>query len=187
MRKSVFIFMCLIIAVFSIQAGESRFGLKTMVQNSNYDISGLSLSTDNRTGAAGGLVVVFYPMDFLLIECEALYSIGGYKYQEITGENEITLTMVKVPVLLTVAPTAYIAVYAGPCANFLVKAEDANDNNLEKTFEPLTFSLHAGVQFSFTDSIYVDLRYLKGLSNASKIDGIEMKERTIALGVGLLF
>ncbi len=185
MKKIVFSLM-LLISVSGVTYGmnEVRVGIKTMALISNYTFSGVSNSdNETRTGVMAGMTVVFYPLDNVLIECEAMFSLGGYK----TDIGEYTINSVKMPAIVVFAPVAFFGVYAGPCLNILATAKNPLNENIEKELSPLYFSIHAGAQVSFSESFYVDFRYIKGLNNASKDTDIDMKEQSLAIGIGLLF
>lgn len=184
MKKTIVAFiiaLCMVHAIFAI--GEVRFGVKTMALVSNFTFENITLNNESCTGVMAGAVVVFYPMDNLLVECEALFALGGYK----TDEGEYTITSVKMPALLTFAPIEFFAVYAGPCLNILATARNPLDENIEKELSPLYFSIHTGAQVSFSESFFVDFRFIKGLNSAAKNADIKMIENSLAIGIGVLF
>lgn len=184
MKKTIIISivaLCMVHTLFAI--GEVRFGIKAMALISNYSFSNVTIENESRTGVAVGAVVVFYPMDNLLVECEAIFALGGYK----ADEGEYTITSVKMPALVTFAPVEFFAVYAGPCLNILATARDPQDESIEKELSPLYFSLHGGAQISFSESFFVDFRYIRGLNSSAKDADIEMKENSLAIGIGVLF
>jgi hypothetical protein len=121
MRKTIIIFVILLIPAFSIQAG-IKIGLKAGVNLANASLSNSSLKTDNFTGFQAGPILEIGG-GFLGVDAAILYSQYGLKLDKETIKTSALDIPVNLKLKLSLVDIFGVYFSAGPYASFRL-----NDN-----------------------------------------------------------
>lgn len=170
--------LLLFLATASItQAQFIQFGVKGGVNFAN--IKSEKIDYSNRTSYHVGALLEIRVFQNMSFQPELLYSVQG---AEQSGSTTIDLQYVNVPMMLKFYLISNkLSVELGPQFGFLV------DNNLNNTYEAQDFDFSAGggVAVDLTKSLFVQARYMVGMSELSK--KTEAKNTTFQISLGLKF
>ena len=192
-------------AVMSVSAQNVQFGVKAGLNLSNESkykkINGNDLeSPDFRTGLHIGGVVNWAINERFELEADLLYSMQGYKEQiNVVGEQSLSNKNYKVTshyLTLPIAAKVNIAkgayVECGPQLGYLLSKKDKLEGiETENSFtsdntKKFDFGIFGGLGYKFENGVFVDARYIHGLTGTSKVfDG--GKNRNIQISFGYLF
>ena len=166
----------LFIGVTSVQAQDIKFGLKAGLNFSKLDGDGVD--GDMLTSFHFGALAEVNLIQNFSVQPELLYSTQGTDFE---NEN-YELSYLSLPVLAKFyVITDKLSVEAGPQFSFLVN-ESVPDQFRTKTFD---FAAVGGLSYNLTSFIFVQARYVVGLTDASKDASVTNK--VIQLSAGLRF
>lgn len=164
----------------TVQSQSLRFGVKAGANFSDLigdDTSGLDTST--KTGFHIGALVEFKLLENLSIQPEIMYSSKGAKLDDF---DDVNFNYITVPVLAKLyLITEKLSLEVGPQFSFLI------DESVPDQFESESFDFAAvgGLGYQFTENVFVQLRYVAGLTDTSK--DAEIKNRVFQLSLGYRF
>ena len=175
MKKAILLAVLLILGIGTSQAQLLKFGVKGGLNFANYtggDVEGYDFKTI--TSYHAGVVAEIKLFENFALQPELLYSTQGSK--------NLKLEYLSVPVLLKfymVSDT--FSFELGPQFSVLI------NDDAPKTFDSKTADLATvfGLGYNLTDTIFVQGRYVYGVSEISK--NAEIKNRVIQFSVGLRF
>lgn len=174
----------LLIAVLLLIVGvtHAQLGIKGGANFSNIDgkIEGIKLETriSYHIGAFWEIPII----EGLSLQPELLYSVQGADIDSSHPLDNVDLKYVNVPVLLKLYIMSHkLSIEAGPQFGYLT---DHNLGNVIET-EDFDFSLAGGISFYITKNIFIQGRYIAGMSEFSK--EAEVKNRNIQLSLGIKF
>lgn len=176
MIRNILVLIFILIGYTNIQAQSAAFGIKGGANFSNLTGS----QTDMQFITAyhlGGLVEVNL-LDFVSIQPELLYSLQGANIK--ANHEKINLHYASLPLIIKVYFLEKLSVEAGPQFSVLISdnVENAKVNRTDSSFA-------AGLGFKLTDHIFIQSRYVFGLTEISK--GSETKNQLIQLSMGYKF
>lgn len=177
MRK--FLFLSLVFCAFTAQA-QLRIGIKA---GANFaDLDGITLDTKMRTGFHFGAIAELKLPGSLAIQPELLYSSQGAKV-DAAAFDDIQYDYLTLPVMLKwyLIPDV-VNIELGPQFSFLVKDKNDFDPVDSSTFD---FAALGGVGVNLGDNLFVQGRYVLGLTDASAT--ADVKNRVIQLSLGYKF
>ena len=172
MKKLFFIASILFLGITTTNAQSIRIGGKIGANFS--DLDSATPTGGNKTGFHIGGLLELKLLDNLGLQPELLYSTQGSK--------DLKLEYLSVPILLKfymVSDT--FSFELGPQFSVLI------NDDAPKTFDSKTADLATvfGLGYNLTDTIFVQGRYVYGISEISK--NAEIKNRVIQFSVGLRF
>lgn len=172
MKKLFFIASILFLGITTATAQSIKLGGKIGVNFS--DLESVNATGGNKTGFHVGGLLELRVLDNLALQPELLYSTQGSK--------NLKLEYLSVPVLLKfymVSDT--FSFELGPQFSVLI------NDDAPKTFDSKTADLATvfGLGYNLTDTIFVQGRYVYGVSEISK--NPDFKNRVIQFSVGLRF
>lgn len=173
--KSVFLVFATLVLHLS-QAQEIKFGFKGGANFST--LQGDDFKADNLLSYHAGVLVEFNLLENFSIQPELLYSSQGTKI----NSDDLELNYVSMPVLAKFYLTSKkLSLEVGPQFSFLLS------ESVPEQFRTESFDLAAagGLGYNISQTFFMQLRYLAGLTEASKDTTIT--NRTIQLSVGLRF
>ncbi len=175
--KKIFLAVAIcFLGLTTTQAQSLKYGAKV---GSNFSkIDGEDFSGDNLTSFHAGVLVELNLFDNLSIQPELMYSSQGTKYQD----EKFKLDYVSLPVLAKFyLVSEKLSLEAGPQFSFLL------NDDVPNTFETKTFDFAAigGLGYNLTQNIFVQARYVVGLTDTSKDASVTNK--VIQLSAGLRF
>lgn len=175
--KKLFVLAILLIAgSTTMNAQGIDFGVKAGANFSKLDGDGID--GDNLTSFHVGAVLELNLFENFSVQPEVMYSSQGTKLED----EDIKLDYISVPVLAKFYLISdKLSLEAGPQFSFLV------NDNLEETFETKSFDFAAigGLGFNVTNNLFVQARYVVGLTDTTK--EAEVTNKVIQLSVGLKF
>lgn len=126
---------------------------------------------------AGGFVR-FTLLNRVSFQPEVLYSTQGAKIP--VSKQEVNLSYVSVPLVFQLHFLKKFNLEAGPQLSYLV-----NDNFNTKNINRFDGSVVAGLSFEITDHLFIQGRYLLGLTKIP--DGVSIRNELFQASVGYLF
>lgn len=164
----------------SMNAQGLDFGVKAGANFAKLDGDGID--GDNLTSFHVGALLEVNVFENFSVQPEVLYSSQGTKVE---GVGDFKLDYISVPVLAKFYLISdRLSLEAGPQFSFLIN-DDAP--SVEDQFETKSFDFAAvgGLGFNFTDNIFVQARYVIGLTDTT--EDAEVTNKVIQLSVGLKF
>lgn len=178
MKKLILALIAIVGVSASSQAQFLKIGVKAGPNFSNFSggISGIDYKS--RTSFHAGLVAEINLLENFSVQPELLYSSQGAK---VDGIGDFNLDYISVPVMgKFYLLSDKLSLEAGPQFSFLVNDSQEAYNNQE-----FDFGVAGGLGLNLTKSIFIQARYVVGLTDASKY--AEVKNSTFQLSAGFLF
>lgn len=184
MKKYSILFVFLLLSVAFANAQMLRFGLKAGVNFANLtggDLEGYDFKTI--TNFHGGVVMELKLIDKLSIQPEVLYSTQGAEVEGLGEQFKNELGYLSIPVMAKIYLGGdKLSLQAGPQVSFLLSERSDFEVSDAETFD---FSVGAGLEYKFTDNIFIQGRYLAGLTEANQ--DAEVKNSVIQFSFGFMF
>jgi opacity protein-like surface antigen len=180
MKKTILITTLLLILSFSVQSQLLQIGVKAGLNYANF--SGTTIQTDAITSYHGGLVAEIKLLDKFALQPELLYTTQGATYKTALGDFKDELGYIAIPVLAKIYLSKSFSLELGPQASFLLSEKNNFDANNSNTFD---FAVDAGLSFKITKNIFVQGRYVLGLTEVSS--NADAKNSVLQLSAGLMF
>ncbi len=187
MKKIILIPLLLLAMSVNVQAQLIRFGVKAGLNyanqtGTNVTINSINYKTDAITSYHAGLIADIKLTEGFSVQPELLYSTQGATYKNAGIEFMNQLGYISLPVMAKIHLNKTISLELGPQASFLLSQKNQFKVNDTTTFD---FSANGGLVFNVTKSLFIDGRYVLGLTNASK--EAQIKNSTVQVSLGLLF
>lgn len=180
MKKTILVSALLFAMSFSAQAQLLQIGAKAGLNYANF--SGTEIQTDAITSYHAGLIAEIKLMDKFAIQPELLYSTQGASYDRAGEEFKNELGYLAIPVLAKIYLSKSFSLEVGPQASFLLSEKNNFDVNNANTFD---FAVDAGLSFKITENIFVQGRYVLGLTEVSS--NADAKNSVLQFSAGLMF
>lgn len=193
-RRNVFaLVMSMSMGLLATAQDAPKFGLKGGLNVSTLSYSN-NADADWRTGFnLGGLAHIHVTPAFSL-QPEVYYSSQGAKIANPFGSGEMNLNLsyINVPVLLQYNFANGFRLQGGPQIGFLTgvsdKVNDAELNRLNSSnFKSVDVSLPLGLSYLGYSGLGVDTRFNIGLTNINKADNPTIKNNVFQVGAFYLF
>lgn len=172
MKNLFLVASLLFLGLTSVNAQSIRFGAKIGANFS--DLNSSSSTGGNQTGLHIGGLLELKLLDNLALQPELLYSAQG--------SNDFKLDYLSLPVLLKFYLSSNkLSLDVGPQFSVLV------NDDVPSSFDSKTADLATvlGLGYNLTDNIFVQARYVYGVSEISK--DFEVKNRVVQLSAGIRF
>lgn len=180
MKKLILIFAFLVLGLTQSNAQMLNFGVKAGANFASLDGDGLE-GLETYTSFHFGALLELKVFENFSLQPELLYSSQGAKVNS-EAVDDINFNYVTVPVLAKFYLISNrLSLEAGPQFSFLI------NDNVGDQFESESFDFAAvgGLGLNITDNIFVQARYVAGLTEASK--DAEVKNRVIQVSLGYRF
>lgn len=142
---------------------------------------------DSKIGLNIGLLGHIHLTDQYAFQPELVYSMQGAT----TGNTDIKLDYINVPLLLQYMFDNGFRIQAGPQLGFLLNAEAENDNSsadIKDDFKSIDLGVSVGASYVHPPTGFgVDARYNLGLSDISESSNVASTNRGFQVGVFYLF
>ncbi|WP_136668742.1 porin family protein [Flavobacterium sp. H122] len=179
MKKAILMIMFLLSVQYGVNAQIMKLGLKAGVNYANFKSS--ELQTDALTSYHAGLVVNLKLAEKFSIQPEILYSTQGASYKNVVDEVKAELGYISVPVMVKVGLGKSLSLDLGPQFSWLAsKNVDANTD-----VEELDFGAAGGLSLKLTQKLFLQGRYVLGLSEIGK--NADIKNSVGQLSIGYMF
>ncbi|TDD75199.1 porin family protein [Flavobacterium caseinilyticum] len=187
MKKIILVALVLLAGSIDMQAQLFKFGIKGGLNYANQSGSGITINTDNYNKEAitsyhVGLLAEIKVTDGFSVQPELLYSTQGATYKNAFEEFKNELGYISIPVLAKFNFNKTISLDLGPQASFLL-SERKNVNF--KDSESFEFGVAGGLTLNVTKNIFLQGRYVLGLTEASR--DAEVKNSVVQISAGLRF
>ena len=180
MKKFIFLTITLLFFATNTQAQLLKLGVKAGLNYANF--SGTDIQTDAITSYHAGLIAEIKLLEKFAIQPELLYTTQGATYKTVLGDIENELGYIAIPVLAKIYLSKSISLEFGPQASFLLNEKNKFNANDANTFD---FAVDAGLSLKITKSIFIQGRYVLGLTDISP--NADAKNSVLQLSAGLLF
>lgn len=180
MKKTFFITATFLVLALNTQAQLVQFGLKAGLNYANF--TGTKIQTDAITSYHAGLVSEIKLSEKFAIQPELLYTTQGASYENTGKEFTNELGYLAIPVLAKIYLSKSFSLELGPQASFLLSEKNNFDVADPNTFD---FAIDAGLCLKITKSIFIQGRYVLGLTEVSP--NADAKNSVLQLSAGLMF
>ena len=180
MKKTIMVTALVFALSFNAQAQFLQIGVKAGLNYANF--RGASVQTDAITSYHAGLVAEVKLLEKFAIQPELLYTTQGATYNTVLGDVKNELGYIAIPVLAKIYLSKSFSLELGPQASFLLSEKNNFDVADPNTFE---FAVDAGLGFKITKNIFVQGRYVLGLTEVSP--NADAKNSVLQLSAGLMF
>ncbi|RYU83807.1 porin family protein [Hymenobacter persicinus] len=157
--KKISILAALLGALSLTAQAQIKLGVKAGGSLTNF--AGKPNGSGYLVGAHGGLVSNLLLNDFLSLQGEALVSMKGDEFKNVTNAPKTRLLYADVPLLLKVYADG-LFFEGGPQVGFLLSAKQGNEGSstdLNKQFRAVDFGYVAGLGYQWTSGPNLGLRY----------------------------
>ena len=175
MKKIGFIVL-LFLSLWGMQAQIMKIGVKAGLNYAN--LSGSDLQTDAITSYHAGLLINLKLSEKLSVQPEIMYSTQGASYKNLTEEVKAQLGYVAMPVLAKIGLGKSLSIELGPQFSWLA-SENVDFTTDVKT---LDFSAAGGLGLKLTDKLFLQGRYVLGLTELSKSANVKNSVGQLSLG-----
>lgn len=180
MKKYLILLMFSIFICENIQSQTVKVGIKGGLNYANFTAT--EIQTDAITSYHLGMLLELGITKSVALQPELLYSTQGASYDNVLGEFKNELGYVSIPFLLKINLSESLSLEAGPQASFLLSKKDEFNLKDYNTFE---FGGAGGLGLQLTDNLFIQARYILGLTEISK--NAQAKNSVFQLSAGILF
>ncbi|MGO4905823.1 porin family protein [Flavobacterium sp. W20_MBD1_R3] len=187
MKRIILVAVVLLAASVDMQAQLIKFGFKGGLNYANQSGSNITVNSDNYdkeaiTSYHAGIVAELKLTDGFSIQPELLYSTQGATYKNAVEEFKNELGYLSIPVMAKFHFNKTVSLDLGPQASFLLsERKNANFNDSE-SFE---FGVAGGLTLNVTKHIFLQGRYVLGLTEASQ--EADVKNSVLQISAGFTF
>ena len=187
MKRIILAAVVLLAASVDMQAQMVKFGIKAGLNYANQTGSDITINSGNYdkeaiTSYHAGLVAEIKLTDGFSVQPELLYSTQGATYKYAATEFKNELGYLSIPVLAKFHLNKTVSLDLGPQASFLLSERNDFDVENAETFE---FGVAGGLTLNVTKSIFLQGRYVLGLTEASK--DADVKNSVVQISAGFKF
>lgn len=189
MKKTIYTLL-LLGAGLAVNAQTVNVGLKGGLNLATIDKKGDN-TIDNRVAYHAGLFFNIPVSSQIAIQPEAVYSSQGAKYSTtLSGEHNLTLNYVNIPVMLQAMVGRGFYAQVGPQLGILTgvadKVNDVETGAFQKQdFKSSDVSLGVGLGFKGSSGLGLDARYNLGLTNINNYGTSSIKNNVLQVGLQL--
>ncbi len=191
--KRIIVTSCLFLALsLTTQAQIFKLGLKGGINYANQTGTDINInSTNYKTEAISnyhiGLLAEVKLGKVFSIQPEVLYSTQGAKYDAIDVAKDFTndIGYLSIPVMVKINFSNTFSLEFGPQASFLLSKKNEVSTNSIKNQEDVDFGAGGGLSIHITKSLFLQGRYVVGLSEISP--DAKVKNSVLQISAGLLF
>jgi hypothetical protein len=180
MKKSFLVTTLLLFLSLNLQAQILQIGVKAGLNYAN--LTGTNVQTDAITSYHAGLVAEIKLLEKFAIQPELMYTTQGATYNTVLGDVKNELGYIAIPVLAKIYLSKSFSLELGPQASFLLSEKNEFDVNNSNTFD---FAIDAGLGLKVTKSIFIQGRYVLGLTEVSS--SASAKNSVLQLSAGIMF
>jgi len=184
MKKFLCFFVVLSFLSSALYSQGLDLGIKAGANFANFtggDLKGYDFNSI--TSYHAGFVAELNLFDNFSIQPELLYSTQGSNIHRLDQQIKNELGYISIPVLLKFYLTQNkLSLELGPQASFLVTERNKVDTKDTNSFD---FGVAVGLGFKFTQSIFIQARYVLGLTEVSR--DTDVKNSLIQVSLGCFF
>jgi hypothetical protein len=186
MKKNLITICIILITTLSTQAQIIKLGIKAGINYANQtgSVKNVNYKSEAITNYHFGLVAELPLGESFAFQPEVMYSTVGanYKAAGVLADINNELGYITIPVLAKINLSKTFSLDLGPQASFLVSNKDNVLLDDPKSFD---FGAAAGLGIKVTKSIFLQGRYVVGLSEAST--NADIKNSVVQVSAGFFF
>lgn len=187
MKKTILAAVLMLAISVNVQAQLVKIGVKAGLNYANQTGSDITINstnynTDAITSYHAGLVAEIKLTDGFAVQPELLYSTQGATYKTAGTEFKNELGYLSIPVLAKFYLNKSVSLDLGPQASFLLSERNNFNVNNAESFE---FGLAGGLGLNITKNLFIQGRYVLGLTEASK--DAQVKNSVVQVSAGFMF
>lgn len=187
MKRIILVAVVLLAASVDMQAQLIKFGFKGGLNYANQSGTDITVNSGNYdkeaiTSYHAGVVAELKLTDGFSIQPELLYSTQGATYKYAATEFKKELGYLSIPVMAKFHFNKTVSLDLGPQASFLLSERREFDVKNAESFE---FGVAGGLTLNVTKHIFLQGRYVLGLTEASK--QAEVKNSVLQISAGFTF
>lgn len=179
MKKVILMTVFLFSLQYGVKAQIMKIGIKVGANYANFKSS--DLQTDALTSYHAGLVANFRLGEKFSIQPEVLYSTQGASYKNVVDEVKAELGYISVPVLARIGLGKSVTLDLGPQFSWLASKNVDTNTDVEE----LDFGAAGGLSLKLTDKLFLQGRYVLGLSEIGR--NADIKNSVGQLSIGYMF
>jgi opacity protein-like surface antigen len=180
MKKIILASIFLLALSANVQAQLVKFGLKGGLNYAN--VTGATVQTDAITSYHAGLITEIKLGETFALQPELLYSTQGATYKTALEDFKNELGYLSIPVMVKIYLGKTVSLELGPQASFLLSEKNEFDIEDSNTFD---FAATGGLGFKISKNIFIQGRYVLGLTEISK--NADAKNAVVQISAGILF
>lgn len=178
MKKSVLVFLVLLVAPVAIHAQGVGLGIKAGANFADQAVEDIDIktATDFHVGAYLNLNI----SEKFGITPEVLYSAYGTQWEDV----KVDYDYIALPVMFRFKPIKLLSIEAGPQFSFLTKAEVEEVGDVKDQLKNNDFGLAFGAGVQLPLGFNAGARYVLGFTDISDVSEESIKNRTFQIYVG---
>lgn len=180
MKKIILVSILFLALSVNVQAQLLKLGVKAGLNYAN--VTGTTIQTEAITSYHAGLVTEIKLGETFALQPELLYSTQGATYKTALEDFKNELGYLSIPVMVKIYLGKTVSLELGPQASFLLSEKNAFDIEDSNT---LDFAATGGLGFKITKNIFIQGRYVLGLTEISK--NADTKNAVVQVSAGILF
>lgn len=178
LKRLLFTTLTLFVIQISNSQSDFRIGVKGGANISLLESDYIDALDPKISYHIGGLVEIPLSGKFS-IQPEVIYSRQGTKQNSFFGDydSRVKLDYINIPVIVKFYIIKGLSAELGPQLGYLVSAKTkyeskdiSEENNVEDLYTSIDFSIGFGVSYRFTNGVFFNIRFNKGISNISKYE-----------------
>lgn len=187
MKKIFLISTLLLFTAVTMQAQSIQFGVKAGLNyasetGTNIIVNSTNYNTEAITSYHVGVVAQIGLFKGVAFQPELLYSTQGATYKNTISEFKNELGYIAIPAVLILDLNKTFSLELGPQASFLLSEKKAFNVQDSNTFD---FSAVGGLGIKVTKSLFLQARYVLGLTEISK--DAQTTNSVVQVSAGILF
>lgn len=187
MKKIFLISAILIFSTATLHSQSVKFGIKAGLNyanelGTNISVNGEDYKTEAITSYHAGLVAQIALFKGVVFQPELLYSTQGATYSRALEDIKNELGYISIPAILKIDLNKTFSLELGPQASFLLSEKNNFDAKDSTTFD---FAAVGGLGLKITKSLFLQARYVLGLTEMSK--DAQTKNSVVQVSAGILF
>lgn len=189
MKKTTIILVAFFMGLLSSKAQLLQFGIKAGINYANETGTAILVNANNYkkeaiTSYHIGVVAEMPLFGSVSFQPELLYSTVGTNYKALSVGEDIQNDRgyISIPAIVKIGLNKTISLELGPQASFLLSNKKVFNVNDTQTFD---FGLAGGLGLKLTKSIFIQGRYVLGLSEVS--EQAKAKNSVVQVSAGIFF
>jgi hypothetical protein len=179
MKKLFFSIVLMFCAINYNQAQLLDLGIKVGGNYSNFDSKNLEVK--GLTSYHAGFVAQIKLIKSISIQPEILYSTQGGSYKNALQEYKSELGYMSIPLMVKLHLGKVLTLEGGPQFSYLLTKKITPETPLNE----FDLALTGGIGIKLTDQIFLQGRYISGLTNVN--ENLDLKNKVFQVSLGYMF
>lgn len=197
-KYSLFLFVFIIAAISSVQAQDTKWGLKGGLNSASFSGDDSDGIGDAKSSFLIGAVYDYTFTHRIGVQVDVMYTNTILENKNSGDSSELNMTYMNVPIVFKYYFTQNINVFAGPEFGLLARASYNGGDDASEMFTVGKLRAVAGAQYKLDMGLIFDLRYALGLTSIGAdmedyqgtdlvTESFDIKYSALQISVGYLF